>query len=87
MKVEPEIFFIGNGSEVKAVVDRLGDWLFEMGFGEASPDLGHQVYTRCKFVFGEGQYRINGGNLERFGSAWVVVVSADEVEQFLMEGE
>lgn len=83
--LEPQPFLIGPGSEALAVIRVLGDWLFGLGFGEDSPDLGHRLYTKCKRAFGEGQYRLNGDDLERFGSAWGVVVAANEVERFLYE--
>jgi hypothetical protein len=85
VKHEPESFYIGNGAEARVVMQQLGDWLFEQGFGEDALDLGHRTYTKCKFVFGEGRYRINGKNLERLGSVWAVAVAADEIERFLSE--
>jgi hypothetical protein len=83
VKHEPESFIIGNGSEAREVMLKLGDWLLSLGFEGDKMDLGHRLYTASKFFFGEGQYRINKGKLERFDSTWEVVATSAEVERLL----
>ena len=76
-------FTISPGTDSAAVISLLSDWLFALGFGEDAPDLAHRVYTRCLRMFGEGEYRLNGDDLERLGKAWGTVVASNEVERFV----